>query len=125
MKILVTGCLGFIGYHFISKLSKKYEIVGVDWFKKNEIYKIERLKDLKKNNKKFKLYNLNLENKNNLKKIKEKKIDSILHLAAKPGVFESETNPQIYIKKNLLMLTNILQYSKNNKIKYFYFGSSS
>ena len=46
-------------------------------------------------------------------------------MAAKPGVFESEANPDIYVKKNLLMLTNVLQFAKNRKIKYFYFASSS
>jgi UDP-glucuronate 4-epimerase len=125
MKILVTGCLGFIGFNFIKSTSNKYEITGIDFFKKSDKHKTNRLKNLKLEKKKFKLYNLNLENKDNLKKIKNRNFDLILHLAAKPGVFESEANPQIYVKKNILMLTNILQFTKENNIKYFYFGSSS
>ena len=125
MKILVTGCLGFIGFNFIKKLSNKHEITGIDNFKNFEKHKVNRLKNLKLEKKNFKLYFLNLENKNNLKKITNKNFHLILHLAAKPGVFESEANPQIYVKKNILMLTNVLQLAKNYKIKYFYFGSSS
>ena len=30
MKILITGCAGFIGMHLSKKLLKKYNVVGVD-----------------------------------------------------------------------------------------------
>tara|TARA_A100001015_G_scaffold302229_1_gene390176 strand:- start:775 stop:1731 length:957 start_codon:yes stop_codon:yes gene_type:complete len=125
MKILITGCLGFIGFSYIKKFSNSQNIVGIDFYKKSEKNKLERLDYLKKNKIKCKIYNLNLENKYNFKKIKERNFDLIIHLAAKPGVFESEANPDIYVKKNLLMLTNVLQFTKNKKVKFFYFASSS
>ena len=55
MKILVTGCAGFIGFHLTNKLlkNKKFEILGIDNI--NNYYpskiKLERLKILKKNKK--------------------------------------------------------------------------
>ena len=125
MKILITGCLGFIGFSYIKKFSKLHNIVGVDFYKISEKNKMERLKYLNKKKINCKIYNLDLENKKNFNTIKEKSFDLIIHLAAKPGVFESEANPDIYVKKNLLMLTNVLQFAKNRKIKYFYFASSS
>ena len=125
MKILITGCLGFIGFSYIKKFSKLHNIVGVDFYKISEKNKMERLKYLNKKKINCKIYNLDLENKKNFNTIKEKSFDLIIHLAAKPGVFESEANPDIYVKKNLLMLTNVLQFAKNRKIKYFYFAPSS
>ena len=50
MKILITGCAGFIGMHLAQKLLQKYEVVGVDNI--NSYYdtklKKNRLKNLKK-----------------------------------------------------------------------------
>ena len=40
MKILVTGCAGFIGFHLATKLlKKKYEVFGIDNI--NNYYDIE------------------------------------------------------------------------------------
>ena len=48
MKILITGCLGFIGFSYIKKFSKLNNIVGVDFYKISEKNKMERLKYLNK-----------------------------------------------------------------------------
>ena len=54
--ILITGCAGFIGYHLCKLLSEKnYNIFGIDNL--NTYYDVElkkdRLKNIKKFNKKF------------------------------------------------------------------------
>ena len=60
MKILVTGCAGFIGYHVCKRLidSKKYQIFGVDNI--NNYYDVElkkkRLSLLNRNKKNFYIY---------------------------------------------------------------------
>ena len=53
MKILITGCAGFIGYHVAKKIlnrSKLYQVFGID--NVNSYYsrdlKIKRVLDLKK-----------------------------------------------------------------------------
>jgi len=55
MKILVTGCAGFIGYHVVSKLiENNHEVIGIDNL--NNYYdkklKLSRLNELKKISKK-------------------------------------------------------------------------
>ena len=54
MKILVTGCAGFIGFHLSNFLLKKNFVVGIDnindYYSKN--LKLSRIKILKKNSKK-------------------------------------------------------------------------
>ena len=50
MKILITGCSGFIGFHTSKRVLTKYKVVGLDSM--NKYYDInlkrERLKILKK-----------------------------------------------------------------------------
>ena len=49
---IVTGCAGFIGFHFSKFLIKKIKIIGIDninsYYSKN--YKFDRLNILKKVN---------------------------------------------------------------------------
>ena len=66
MKILVTGCAGFIGFHFCKKLiEKKNLVIGIDnisnYYDQN--LKLSRLKILKKNRKNFIYHKLDLFNK--------------------------------------------------------------
>ena len=71
MKILVTGCAGFIGYHLCNLLLKNhtYKIFGIDNI--NSYYDVDlkksRLKDLKKNSQ-FKFFKIDITNKHKVKK---------------------------------------------------------
>lgn len=51
--------------------------------------------------------------------------DSVVHLAAQAGVRYSLINPRAYIKSNVDGFLNILEASKNNKIKHLVYASSS
>ncbi len=128
MKILVTGCAGFIGYHLSKKLlQKKIEVFGIDNI--NDYYDISLKKDRLKNLKKYKnfyfyKYDLvNLKNLNNL--IKKNKIKYVVHLAAQAGVRYSIQNPHSYFRSNLEGFFNILEVCKTNKIKHLIFASTS
>ncbi len=129
MKILITGCAGFIGYHIAHKLIKsKHDIVGIDNI--NDYYdvnlKIDRLKELKSLGLKFKFKKLDLSNYSKLKDIfKLNEFDIVYHLAAQAGVRDSGSNPKKYFKDNIQSYFNILECVKLFNIKHFIFASSS
>jgi UDP-glucuronate 4-epimerase len=117
MKLLVTGCAGFIGFHLTKALIKKKNIVvGIDSL--NNYYskslKVSRLRILKKNKRNFFFFKKNLTNINDIEKIfKNHKFDAVIHLAAQPGVRYSLINPRAYIDNNIVAFFNILHLSKN------------
>ncbi len=124
MKILITGAAGFIGFHLSNLfLKKNHEIIGLDNLCKSYgvKYKLERLNLLKKN-KKFKYYKIDI---NEIEKIKEKKIDYIIHLAAQAGVRLSQKKPELFIKDNILGTLKIFEFAKKNKINKVFYASSS
>ncbi len=129
MQILVTGAAGFIGFSLCQKLlKKKISVVGIDNF--NDYYdknlKINRYKELKKINKKFKIFNTDLENFNKIKKIFSRyKFDIVYHFAAQAGVRFSILNPDSYFNSNLFGFYNVLKCSNLNKVKHLIIASSS
>ena len=128
MSILVTGAAGFIGYHLIKKILKKNKkVFGIDNI--NDYYdtnlKKDRINNLKKN-KKFYFYKVDLSNYKKLNDIvKKNKINIIIHLAAQAGVRYSIKNPRTYFKSNLEGFFNILEISRDNKIKHLIYASTS
>lgn len=131
MRILVTGCAGFIGFHVVTDLIKNNsnQIVGIDSL--NTYYskklKLDRLIEIKKRrSKNFKFIKLNLTNVNSLESIfKTYKFDIVINLAAQAGVRYSLINPKAYIQSNILGFYNILELSSKYKIKHLVFASSS
>lgn len=128
MKILLTGCAGFIGYHLALKLiDQKHKVIGIDSL--NAYYELNlkkyRLKNLKIN-KKFIFIRDSLKDTNKIKKIIRKyKIDKVVHLAAQPGVRYSLINPKSYVDNNLLCFFNIMEACRLCNIKHFIYASSS
>jgi len=129
MKILVTGSAGFIGFHLCRKLILKgYTVVGLDSI--NNYYdtkiKLERLKILKKLSKKFIFKKCDMSNLSPVKKIfKKYKFDQVVNLAAQAGVRYSIGNPKAYLDSNLVGFFNILDCSKQFKIKHLIYASTS
>ena len=125
--ILVTGCSGFIGYHFSKYLLKKnYNVVGVDMM--NRYYdinlKLKRLELLKHHN--FKFYKINIEKKSDLKKIFQNyKIDKVVNLAAQAGVRDAIKKPKKYLNYNILGFLNIIQLSTEFKVSHLVYASTS
>ena len=128
MKILVTGVAGFIGFHLVKKLlDKKIIVYGIDNI--NDYYDIgikkARLKELKRS-KYFIFYFISLSNKQKINNIvKKNNISYIINLAAQAGVRYSITNPQEYFTSNIEGFFNILEISKENKIKHLIYASTS
>ena len=132
MKILVTGSAGFIGSHLCLQLQKnrKNLVIGLDNFDSYYSVKLkrDRIENILKNNKfkNFKNFKINIANYNNLKKIFAKiKPDYVVNLAAQAGVRYSLEFPEKYLKNNIEGFFNILQLSKENKVKHLVFASTS
>jgi len=130
MKILVTGCAGFIGYSFCKKIldSKRYTIFGVDNL--NSYYDVKlkksRLTILKKNNKNFFFTKLDIKNQKKLINFfKKNKFDIVVHLAAQAGVRHSIHNPKTYFDNNVFGFFNILEACKSIKVKNLIYASTS
>lgn len=130
MKILISGCAGFIGYH-VSKMmldhSKNTKIYGVDNMHNYYSVKLKkkRLNILKKY-KNFKFFKIDIKNNLKIKKIfLDNKFDTVIHLAAQAGVRYSLINPGAYLDSNMTGFINIIENSSSNKIKKFIFASSS
>ncbi len=128
MKILVTGCAGFIGFHISKRLllNNNISVYGLD--NMNQYYDInlkqDRLKILKKN--KIKFIKLDIRNEKKLKEnFKRNKYDYVIHLAAQAGVRHSIENPKAYVTNNIDGFFNLLDNSRLNKVKHFIFASTS
>ncbi len=127
--ILVTGCAGFIGYHVVNKLItiSKFNIIGIDNI--NNYYDVSlkrsRLRKLS-NNKNFKFFKLDINNKKKISHLcKQYNIKYIINLAAQAGVRYSIENPKTYFDSNLKGFFNILEISREIKIKHLITASSS
>ncbi len=131
-KILLTGAAGFIGYHLSLLLLKKgYVVYGVDNLNNNYDKRIKewRLSQLKKDNS-FKFTKLDISSPGTIKKyfnrnFKSNDLYSIINLAARTGVRKSTIDPYSYYKSNVLGLLNLVQLSKEYKVKKFLHASTS
>ena len=127
--VLITGVAGFIGFSLANKIlsNKNLQVIGIDNL--NEYYDVslkkDRLNILKKNrNFLFKKIDIcNYKKLNNF--LKKFNITKVFHLAAQAGVRYSLINPGEYINSNIVGFFNILDISKNLKIKHFIYASSS
>ena len=130
MKILVTGCAGFIGFHFCQKMfikKKNLSIVGIDnlnnYYSAN--YKKKRLNILKKY-KNFNFNKVDINRFSSLEKIfKKHKFDLVVNFAAQAGVRYSIENPREYIKSNIVGFFNLAEMSKIYKVSKIIYASSS
>ena len=128
-KVLITGCLGFIGFHLSIRLLKdnNYEVYGIDNI--NNYYDVNLKKNrqkILKINKNFKFKKIDITNKKSLSNvISDFKINVIINLAAQAGVRNSIDNPKAYLDNNINGFFNILEVSREQKINHLIFASTS
>ena len=124
MKILVTGCAGFIGSHVCEFLLKRGDnILGIDNINDyyNVKYKYRNLDILKK----YSNFEFRKEDIIDTKSITEWKPDKICHLASMAGVRYSIKHPKIYVDVNIKGFINIMEEAVKNDIKQIVYASSS
>ncbi|MEN2985470.1 MAG: dTDP-glucose 4,6-dehydratase [Thermodesulfovibrionaceae bacterium] len=116
MKILVTGGAGFIGSDFVRLAARKgLKVVVVD--KLTYAGDTERLKPIYD---RIHFYNLDILNKEELKKIFEKHNPNIvLHFAAETNIDKSVFEPSIFMETNIIGTIYLFEIVKNYKIEKF------
>lgn len=131
MKILLTGCAGFIGSHALDRLlGEGHRVLGVDNFDPFYSSKLKTANitaHVKSDH--FDLIDADLSDLCTYPKIKEiageEPIDAIVHLAAKAGVRSSIQDPVGYQNANVIATQYLLEFSKEQGIESFIFASSS
>lgn len=128
MKVLVTGCAGFIGMHVCLRLLRRGdEVVGIDNI--NDYYDVQLKKDRLAQPaafEKFSFLKLDMTDQDGMATLFARyNFQRVVHLAAQPGVRYSLKNPLAYIQSNLVGFTNILEGCRHHKIEHLVFASSS
>ncbi|WP_353095825.1 UDP-glucose 4-epimerase GalE [Tissierella praeacuta] len=125
MAILVTGGTGYIGSHTcVELLSKNYNVIIIDNFSNSKPEILDKIKII--TNKTFIDYNIDLLNKDALKKVFiENKIEAVIHFAGYKAVGESVENPLKYYKNNLIGTLNLIEAMSCYNVKNIVFSSSA
>jgi len=129
MKIILTGCAGFIGSRVCSILIEQgHSVIGIDNL--NEAYDI-KLKEYRlnilKNLNNFEFHKTDIMDKEGLLDIFEKNsdADAVINLAAMAGVRASIQLPREYINTNVIGTINLLELCKTHRIDKFILASTS
>lgn len=127
---LVTGAVGFIGYHLCKQLlilNDNVRIIGID--NMNDYYDVKlkehRLDQLKMYSN-FEFITGDISDKKLIFDIFEKyHFDIVVNLAAQAGVRYSIENPDVYINSNIIGFYNILEACRHNPVEHLVYASSS
>jgi UDP-glucuronate 4-epimerase len=128
MKVLVTGCAGFIGMHVARQLlARGDEVIGIDNL--NDYYdpllKKARLEQLS-GYPQFSFVRGDIADRPAVDDLFAKtRPERVINLAAQAGVRYSLTNPQAYIQSNLVGFGNVLEGCRNHGVQHLVYASSS
>jgi len=128
MKVLLTGCSGFIGMHVALKLLARGDtVIGID--NHNDYYdpqlKAARLKQIN-SHPNFKFIAGDITNLEQTQEIfATVQPQRVINLAAQAGVRYSITNPHSYIQSNIVGFCNILESCRHYGVEYLVYASSS
>ncbi len=128
MKVLITGCAGFIGMHVAQRLLVRGdEVVGIDNL--NDYYDV-RLKEARlaqlASQPKFRFVRLDIADTVGIAALFDKEsFDGVINLAAQAGVRYSLVNPRAYAQSNLVGFVSLLEGCRHGKVKHFVYASSS
>jgi len=120
MKILITGGAGFIGSNFIRYLFKQhpnYQVTNLDLL--TYAGRLENLKDIEKDLR-YKFVKGDIAEKELVEKlITEEKPDFLINFAAASHVDRSISEPEIFVKTNVLGTQVLLEAARKYKVKRF------
>ena len=122
---LVTGAAGFIGSRISEMLvGQGHGVTGVDNLNNSydvrmKEYRLRKLQVLPG----FTFQKLDISGYASVKELPA--FDAVIHLAARAGVRASVENPWAFYESNLTGTLNLLEYSRQRKIKKFLMASTS
>lgn len=132
MRVLVTGCAGFIGWNVTQQLLKQgHTITGIDNL--NNAYdvrlKVRRL-GLLKANPQFQFHKLDVTDRAGLASLAaslepSQRLEAIINLAARAGVRPSVDDPWAYLDTNVTGTLNLLELCRDKGIGKFILSSTS
>ncbi|MCS7214838.1 MAG: dTDP-glucose 4,6-dehydratase [Thermodesulfovibrio sp.] len=116
MKVLVTGGAGFIGSDFVRLAARKgWKVTVVD--KLTYAGDMERLKPIQD---RLDFYNVDILDKEGVKKIFEKQRPQIvLHFAAETNIDRSVLEPSIFMETNIIGTIYLLELAKEFEVERF------
>ncbi|AKO93701.1 dTDP-glucose 4,6-dehydratase [Priestia filamentosa] len=120
MNILVTGGAGFIGSNFIQYMIETYpDYFIVNYDALTYAGSLDNLKEIH-HHEHYTFIKGDINNRELLDKVvKEHEIDVIVNFAAESHVDRSITEPDVFIKSNVLGTQTLLDIAKENKIKKY------
>ena len=125
MRVLITGCCGFIGSHLVEYLLTfdNMMVFGIDQMTRDEDY--ERKKTNLKILQTHKSFVFIEDDICRTRAISELKPEYIIHLAGLAGVRKSLSEPEKYVYNNIYGHTYLLKEAIANNVKKFIYASSS
>ncbi len=125
MRILITGAAGHIGANLLNRLKNSHEVFGIDNFSAyySPEYKNLRVKSLQIENL---IHKIDIRNVVDFKSImRDFKPETVIHLAARPGVRAKNNELTEYSENNIQGFLNVINISKEFDVKKFIYASSS
>lgn len=128
MRIMVTGCAGFIGSKVSEVLAREgNQVVGVD--NVNDAYdprlKVWRLSQLQQHTN-FTFHKVDILDREGLQRLfRGRPIEAVVNLAARAGVRQSVSNPWAYYETNVTGTLNLLALCRDHRVKKFVLASTS
>lgn len=125
MSVLVTGGTGYIGSHTVVELiNAGYEVVIVDNYINSKPEVLDAIQTI--TGKKPRFYNLDVIDKEGLKKIfQDNKIEQVVHFAGLKAVGESVSKPLEYYRNNIDSTLSLLEVMREFKVNNLVFSSSA
>ena len=128
MRVLVTGCAGFIGMHCAQcLLARGDEVLGADNLSPYYDVRLKqaRLRRLEAE-RGFRFERTDLADAAACERLFDAaRPERVLHLAAQPGVRYSFENPASYIQSNLVAFANVLEACRRHAPRHLVYASSS
>ena len=128
MRVLVTGCAGFIGMHCALRLlGRGDEVLGADNLSPYYDVALKQARlDRLAAERGFRFERTDLADAAACARLFEAaRPECVLHLAAQPGVRYSLENPASYIQSNLVAFANVLDACRRHTPRHLVYASSS